>query len=90
MRGEHRDGADMTDRDWGIIPACAGSTGMLWRLMALSLGSSPHARGAPGEELVLPKPRGIIPACAGSTSEDGVSIGVTPGSSPHARGARSR
>ena len=34
------------------------------------LGSSPHARGAPGERVLGRLRLGIIPACAGSTSRD--------------------
>ena len=72
---------------FGIIPACAGSTGLLCvRLRpildhprmcgehtsmigfaAMTAGSSPHVRGAPGARRHAPVSRGIIPACAGST-----------------------
>ena len=47
MRGEHAD-VVAAARPWlGIIPACAGSTSALARAHARSVGSSPHARGAP-------------------------------------------
>ena len=51
----------------GIIPACAGSTGMSKATKSTSGGSSPHARGALGDGLVERRLDGIIPACAGST-----------------------
>ena len=47
MRGEHGDIGTAAVRDKGIIPACAGSTASVSPPLADSLGSSPHARGAP-------------------------------------------
>ena len=46
MRGEHYSGTFDLSNGTGIIPACAGSTVLLSRLIAASPGSSPHARGA--------------------------------------------
>ena len=37
------------------------------RLVCITMGSSPHARGAPKFNLADSAPGGIIPACAGST-----------------------
>ena len=36
-------------------------------ICAISVGSSPHVRGAPRARRIGAPPRGIIPACAGST-----------------------
>ena len=36
-------------------------------LSASTIGSSPHARGAPPSTVTIPRSGGIIPACAGST-----------------------
>ena len=54
--------------NYGIIPACAGSTGKQEYIDSLQKGSSPHVRGAPDNEKQDYLPDGIIPACAGSTA----------------------
>ena len=55
--------------------------------MPASAGSSPHARGAQGDVIVVHVPPGIIPACAGSTGCCLCPECSKAGSSPHARGA---
>ena len=50
-------------------------------------GSSPHTRGALGEDHVLGEPVGIIPAYAGCTDGDWGERTTRCGSSPHTRGA---
>ena len=47
MRGEHRHAEAGEAVSLGIIPACAGSTFLLWASAGSLSGSSPHARGAP-------------------------------------------
>ena len=51
----------------GIIPACAGSTEVLFLSTVENQGSSPHVRGARCRKRAFGAGRGIIPACAGST-----------------------
>ena len=53
-----------------------------------SLGSSPHARGAPMGDFAHVWPSGIIPACAGSTCPTGRRRRGT-GDHPHMRGEHS-
>ena len=48
-------------------PRMRGEHGHARRLMYASLGSSPHARGAPLKNVLVIVAVGIIPACAGST-----------------------
>ena len=50
-----------------IIPACAGSTGVVLMRFFFLTGSSPHVRGARGRTSFPSRFQGIIPACAGST-----------------------
>ena len=52
----------------GIIPACAGSTGVVLMRFFFLTGSSPHVRGARKDSPLRRCHSGIIPACAGSTS----------------------
>ena len=47
MRGEHEVDSLMGFWLTGIIPACAGSTGLAYERDVTIAGSSPHARGAP-------------------------------------------
>ena len=47
MRGEHDGVLAGEGADFGIIPACAGSTTFAWGTARRMPGSSPHARGAP-------------------------------------------
>ena len=47
MRGEHAYYSRSPTEAPGIIPACAGSTMPASAAPSLSMGSSPHARGAP-------------------------------------------
>ena len=51
----------------GLIPASAGSTGSVRRIVSLRWGSSPRARGALIPRLERTGPDGLIPASAGST-----------------------
>ena len=51
----------------GIIPACAGNTGLCEVGCYDEWGSSPHARGTRGDVSACRLPPGIIPACAGNT-----------------------
>ena len=53
-----------------------------------SMGSSPHTRGALGEDNARDDPARIIPAYAGSTGDQWGQDRVRVGSSPHTRGAR--
>ena len=48
MRGEHSALVQRVGEQAGIIPACAGSTWHVGSMRSASMGSSPHARGAPG------------------------------------------
>ena len=48
-------------------PRMRGEHPFLWLTKKLVPGSSPHARGAPGDLDSLILDVGIIPACAGST-----------------------
>ena len=90
MRGEHFLPPVLAAELVGIIPACAGSTYKQLRNLAPSVGSSPHARGAPPPSSGRrPSRRGIIPACAGSTGASLPFLARCKGSSPHARGAPS-
>ena len=113
--------------EFGIIPACAGSTTSPWRrrggsrdhprmrgehspvstVTEFAEGSSPHARGALPHAARPAARVGIIPACAGSTRDgvrgvcgerdhprmrgehptEQVFVREEMGSSPHARGA---
>ena len=67
IRGEHviKIGADLSAQ-W-IIPAYAGSTPPGGAGTGLSVGSSPHTRGAPDVAEGVPVADRIIPAYAGST-----------------------
>ena len=53
----------------------------------VTIGSPPHARGAPVVRLRGPACERITPACAGSTRYMRMSACGDPGSPPHARGA---
>ena len=53
MRGEHEATGKRGGRDSGIIPACAGSTASNTNLDGNMPGSSPHARGAPLDLMLL-------------------------------------
>ena len=46
MRGEHQGKGHTAKDDFGIIPACAGSTRKVNLVNGRREGSSPHARGA--------------------------------------------
>ena len=46
MRGEHVVVGDSELALYGIIPACAGSTPLVYEYKGDKRGSSPHARGA--------------------------------------------
>ena len=70
------------DRDFGIIPAYAGSTGWPAHHIKSSMGSSPHTRGARLRRGTGRRPEGIIPAYAGSTSPPS---GASPGRADHPR-----
>ena len=56
-------------------------------LQLSTVGSSPHVRGALGDDAGLPLHSGIIPACAGSTNCVIPPSQRRTGSSPHVRGA---
>ena len=53
--------------NYGIIPACAGSTCIRQSASSRGWGSSPHVRGARPYIWGNDGTFGIIPACAGST-----------------------
>ncbi len=88
MRGEHGVCQVVLHLDFGIIPACAGSTAEQSVSPPLYTGSSPHARGARLERKLQHTLGGIIPACAGSTAQRQAGKAGRTGSSPHARGAQ--
>ena len=69
-------------------PRSRGVYARLKTAVSKSDGSSPLARGLPGEKSCGGRWAGIIPARAGFTWTLAAVVGETPGSSPLARGLR--
>ena len=89
MRGEHLRLLLVHVHVFGIIPACAGSTGLSCTSGPPSTGSSPHARGALIWAAQSRETSRDHPRMRGEHFVvDGVPVPVR-GSSPHARGAPS-
>ena len=85
IRGEHTDTLVLRGIARGIIPAYAGSTGSVRTTIPVSMGSSPHTRGALWH---VPEPvdnLGIIPAYAGSTASSRT-MAASRGDHPRIRG----
>ena len=62
-----QDAARLRPAPSGIIPACAGNTGLQMPRDHFGSGSSPRVRGTPPVDRVCVSGHGIIPACAGNT-----------------------
>ena len=89
MRGEHSTPCGV-EKLKGDHPRMRGEHDEYLSHIFRVMGSSPHARGAQGDAVVVNHNDGIIPACAGSTTIVYTDNTTYTGSSPHARGARCR